>query len=150
MNESTTVMGDAGFLYIPGVNLKVPLYYKSKTKNSQAVVDEENSALYCQKYKGGHCDYIADHAGQGFDAIKRCTIGMLAFIVTPNSTTYYECVQITKGENRKSSLVTIGGQNVHKIKWANLCCYTCNDSEGKSITMVFFNGSYKVDKQLFK
>ena len=149
MSESVTIMGDAGFLYIPGVNLKVPLYDKSKTKNSQAVVDAKNSAIYCRKFKGGHCDYIVDHASQGFDAIKRCTLGMGAYIVKPDSTTYYECVQITNGVNKKTSLVTIGGQNVHKIKWADLCCYTCNSADGKDIAMVFFKTGYKINKQLF-
>ena len=39
-------------------------------KNAQSLVDKEDTAVLCKKWKNGHCDYIADHAGQGFDKIK--------------------------------------------------------------------------------
>lgn len=133
-----TDYGDAGVFYIPSVGVKLPIYDKNTQKSAQDIVDAENSGVICHSFNGAHCDYICDHADQGFDAIKSCKIGTAAFVVTDNSSQVYNCVAIMTGENNKTNLVTITGQKFTTIKWADLCAYCCNDASGKSITMVFF------------
>lgn len=143
------IFGDAGYFYIPDVGLRVPLYDKGKRKDAQDVVNRENSALLCRKFRGGHCDYIADHAGQGFDKIKSCGLGRVAYIVTPTSTRFYTCVALTQGTNLGSDLKTLAGQKLSAIRWADLCAYCCNDGTGKSISMVFFTAGLRLPYNLF-
>ena len=142
--------GDAGFFCIPDVALSVPLYEYKSGVNGQKVVDNENSALIKRRFKKGHCDYIADHAAQGFNAIKRCTIGMAGVIQTKTNATIYQCIAIMPGTNIKTNLLTCTGQYLTKIKWADLCCYCCNDETGKSITMVFFKKTATMGKPIYK
>lgn len=132
--------GDAGCLYIPDINTLVPLYDKAglSQKQSQALVDRADSAVLCRRYGGGHCDYIADHAAQGFEAIKKCNLYTVAVIQTPGAAQCYQCVAVMPGKNTGRNLITCTGQSLKKVKWADLCCYTCNDDKGINITMVFF------------
>lgn len=143
------IFGDAGYFYIPDANLRVPLYDKAKRKNAQDVVDAENSALLCRKFKGGHCDYIADHAHQGFKTIKKCPLGSVAYIVTPTSTQFYTCIAMMNGTNLSNNLKTLTGQKLSNIRWADLCAYCCNDDTGKNISMVFFKAGLKLPYNLF-
>lgn len=142
--------GDAGFFYISDLSLSLPLYERTKKMTGQTIVDNENSAELFRHFNGGHCDYIADHASQGFDAIKKCTIGMAAVIQTRTNATIYQCVAIMPGTNIKTNLVTCTGQYLTKVKWADLCCYCCNDDKGKDITMVFFKKTATMNKPIYK
>ena len=137
--------GDAGCLYIPDINILIPLYDKSglSQKQSQALVDRADSAVLCRRYGGGHCDYIADHAAQGFEVIKKCNLFTVAVIQTPDAAQCYQCVAVMPGTNTGSNLLTCTGQSLKKVKWADLCLYTCNDATGKNITMVFFKKSIR-------
>ena len=141
--------GDAGLLVLPWQNFSVPLYDGNAVKNSQALVDAENSAVIKRKWRGGHCDYIADHAGQGFDIIRRCTyVNMQAIVQTPKSSRIYNWVATMLGRNT-GNLITCSGQGLAKIKWADLCLYTCNDAAGKNITMVFFKLSETINRPIY-
>ena len=143
------IFGDAGYFYIPDAGVRVPLYAKGSRKIAQDTVDAEDSALLASGINGGHCAYIADHAAQGFDAIKRCTLGTLAYIVTPNSTRFYICNAVTEGTNLKTDLVTLGNERLSRIQWADLCAYCCNDDKGRSISMVFFRAGTRLPYNLF-
>lgn len=144
------VYGDAGYFYIPDLNVQVPLYNKGNRPNAQDVVDRENSALLCRNFRGGHCSYVADHASQGFNKIKKCTLDTLAYIVTETSTQFYYCVGVAIGRNTGTDLVTNSGQRVSRIAWADLCAYCCNDTSGKNISMVFFKAGPRLNYPLFK
>lgn len=143
------VYGDAGFLYIPDIAISLPLYAGKSGSSGQAIVDRENSAIYKRKFGGGHCDYIADHAAQGFDAIKRCGIGMAAVIQTPGEAKIFQCIGSMTGTNTGRDLITCGGQRLTKIRWADLCCYCCNDNKG-SISMVFFRHTATFNRPIYK
>lgn len=143
------VYGDAGFLYIPNLSFSVPLYEPKKGVKSQDIVDRDNSAIIKRRFNGGHCDYIADHAKQGFNVIKRCQIDMLAVVETETATHTYKCVAIMPGTNTGYTLITCTGQKLTAVRWADLCLYTCNDSTGKSITMVFFKKAETVNKPIY-
>lgn len=141
--------GDAGLLVLPWQNFSVPLYDGNAVKNSQALVDAENSAVIKRKWRGGHCDYIADHAGQGFDIIRRCTyVNMQAIVQTPKSSRIYNWVATMLGRNT-GNLITCTGQSLSSVKWADLCLYTCNDAAGKNITMVFFKLSETINRPIY-
>ena len=130
--------GDAGLLAIPWLDFSVPLYRQSTKKKGQEIVDDENSAIIKYKYGGGHCDYIADHAAQGFDIIKKCGYLTPAVVQTPNSSKIYRWQATMLGTNSGNGLRACSGAKLQKISWSDLCLYTCNDSTGKNITMVFF------------
>lgn len=142
------IYGTAGRFIIQNVDVDIPLYLRTKGKE-QAIVDEANSALLYPRFGGGHCDYICDHAAQGFDRIKRCPLGAVAFILTPTSTQFYTCVALTTGTNTGKNVVTLAGQKLTNIKWADLCAYTCNDDKGVSVSMVFFKKGLKLPYNLF-
>ena len=144
------VYGDAGFLYIPDIALSVPLYERSRAVKGQTIVDRENSAELFRHFNGGHCDYIADHAKQGFDAIKRCHIGMSAVIQTPELAHIYQCVAAMQGTNTGTNLVTCTGQKLTAVRWADLCLYCCNDDKGKSISMIFFKKTATMNRPIYK
>lgn len=136
-------------LWIPDVDVKIPLYESSKMIKAQEIVDNENSGFLCRKFRGGHCDYIADHSSQGFNKIRGCKLFDLAIIQTDKDTQVYSCIMATTGTNTGKELVTFTGQKLSKIKWADLCCYCCNDLNGKSITMIFFKKSQYFNYKLY-
>lgn len=144
------VYGDAGFFAIPDLKVWLPVYdYKKHKKNQQSYVDKENSGILCRKWRNGHCDYVADHASQGFDKIKKCNLNTMAVIQTPTETQWYYCVAIMPGVNSGTSLTTCTGQELRKVKWADLCAYTCNDATARPITMVFFKKGMKQNMAAF-
>ena len=145
----TIKYGNAGVLILPWQGFAVPLYDGNAVKNSQALVDAENSAVIKRKWRGGHCDYIADHAGQGFDIIRKCTIANLQAIIQTNTRSQiYNWVATMNGRNT-GNLITCTGQSLSSVKWADLCLYTCNDHEGKNITMVFFKLSETINRPIY-
>ena len=148
--SSKFAYGDAGFLYIPSLNFTVPLYDGTNIAHSQDIVDRENSAVIKHKFKGGHCDYIADHSYQGFNIIKSCSLSTSAVIQTKDWSKIYACVGVLNGTNTGKTLITCYGQKLQNIKWADLCCYCCNGSTGKSIAMVFFKESAKFNREIYK
>jgi len=142
--------GDSGVLILPQQQYSVPLYDGNVVKNAQAIVDAENSAVIKRKFGGGHCDYIGDHAGQGFDIIRQCTLYTIAVVQTPTSSRIYRWLASMTGKNTGKNLITCSGQALTQIKWADLCLYACNDSKGKDITMVFFELLEESKRQLYK
>lgn len=130
--------GDEGVLILPQQQYVVALYNGKNVKNAQSIVDRENSASIKRRFGGGHCDYIADHAAQGFGVIRDCTLYTIAVVQTPTSSRIYRWLATMQGRNTGKNLITCSGQALTKIKWAELCLYTCNDAKGVDITMVFF------------
>lgn len=142
--------GDAGALILPWQDFCIPLYNGKTTKNTQAIVDMENSAVIKRRFGGGHCDYIADHASQGFSIIRECTYTTPAVVQTPASSRIYRWAATMLGTNTGKNLIACTGQALTSVKWADLCLYTCNDAGGKNITMVFFKQQETVPYELYK
>lgn len=142
--------GDSGVLILPWLDFAVPLYNGKAVKNAQGIVDRENSAEIKRRFGGGHCDYIADHAGQGFDIIKECKHTYPAVVQTPTSSRIYRWEATMLGRNTGKNLIACSGQALTNIKWADLCLYTCNDSTGKDITMVFFKLQEEVKYPIYE
>lgn len=142
--------GDAGVLILPWQDYSVPLYNGKAVKNAQPIVDRENSAEIKRRFGGGHCDYIADHAGQGFDIIRECRLNTPAVIQTPTASRIYRWAATMQGTNTGTNLVTCSGQKLTAVRWADLCLYCCNDAGGRNITMVFFRLQEELNRAIYR
>ena len=143
--------GDAGVLILPWQAFAVPLYDGNAVKNSQALVDMEDAAVIKRRFNGGHCDYVCDHAKQGFDIIRRCTyVNLQAIIQTPTRSRIYNWEATMLGKNTGKNLIASSGQALTNVKWADLCLYTCNDTTTKNITMVFFKLQNEFDHEIYR
>lgn len=142
--------GDSGVLILPWQDYSVPLYNGKAVKNAQAIVDRENSAVIKRRFGGGHCDYIGDHAGQGFDIIRECRLYTPAVVQTPKESRIYRWAATMTGTNTGKDLILVTGQSVKKVKWADLVLYTCNDAGGRDITMVFFKHQMTLNYPAYK
>ena len=142
--------GNMGLLWIPKVGVEVPLNTPTKTKTAKEIIDEENNAVYYWRQRGSKWDIIGDHASQGFDAIKNCTLNTYAYIVTPTKSTMYRVIGMSIGHNY-GKIITESGHYVTDMKnWADICLYTCNDATGKNISMVFLKKELEVDYDLYE
>lgn len=125
-----------GRLIIQDVNINVALFKQDLRHSSQAVVDQADSAAYLPdicNYFG--FDLIADHRHQGFDGIKKSTVGKT--IATINFGTYteqYVCVDVFVGQNNKTDLVDANGKTLRGQNGGGICMYTCNYDDTITIT----------------
>ena len=117
-----------GRLSIPDVGVDVGLYLTG----AQEVCDAKDAAVY---FRLGNCSVIGDHCTQGFDAIKKCKIGTIAYV----NDIAYECVCVMKGHNTGKDLtdkynvsLTANGDPT------TLLCCTCSDLTGKNVWIAQF------------
>ena len=121
--------GSVGTLAIGGYSAE--LYSGS----SQGIVDAWNSAAYMSW--PNNMIAIADHAGQGFDAIKYSG----SATITDNSTvTYLTCVARYQGYNTGNGINLNDGTFAESMGYP-YCMYTCNDSTGYSVTVTYWTVS---------
>lgn len=123
--------GMIGRLEIPSVGVDVALFSSS----SQGVVDATDSAA-C--FPLGSCMVIADHANQGFDAIKSVGVGTVAYINNGSSRTKLVCTGKCNGTNTGTDLLDNNGVSVSAR--SGYVFYTCN-SVWQDVTVVFFSYS---------
>jgi len=141
--------GDAGVLILPWQDFSVPIYLIKSNESGQDICDLENAAVYKRNYGGGHCDYIGDHQSQGFGIIRELKFTHPAIIQTPTSSRIYRWAATMRGTNTGTKLIACSGQSLSSVKWADLCLYTCNDAEGRDITMVFLKLQETVDYPMY-
>lgn len=141
--------GDAGVLILPWQDFSVPIYLIKSGDSGQDICDLENAAVYKRNFGGGHCDYIGDHQSQGFDIIRELKFTHPAVIQTPTSSKIYRWAATMRGTNTGTKLIGCSGQSLSSVKWADLCLYTCNDAEGRDITMVFLKLQETVDYPMY-
>jgi len=122
--------GAAGRWKIPGVGVNVACYYSA----SQSVCDARDSACY---FEYGSQMVIADHVNQGFNAIKSCSVGTVAYMDTGNGMQKYVCTGIIKGHNTGPQLTDADYNDIWSMNPGGITCYTCNDC-WQNITIVFF------------
>lgn len=120
VKSRTETLGDSGRLYIPSVGVNVALYYG----RSQKRTDAWDSAAY---FKLGVQMCIADHNYQGFNAMKRCSIGTLAYIKKEDSVEVYRCIDKFNATNTGANIEDANGTMMSKINDGGLIMYTCND-----------------------
>ena len=103
----------------------------------QNIVDREDSA--CQYIKN-HTMYIGDHNSQGFWLLTSRSLGKRCYIVRPSGyTEVYELQKIDKnGQNLRYDEITSEGVSIWDTDY-DLVLATCNDGEGVSVTITFWN-----------
>jgi hypothetical protein len=119
--------GSVGRLTVGGYSANLYAGY------DQYIVDNYDSAAYMG---WGSMTAIADHAGQGFDAIKYNS----SATITDNATILY----LTKVAQYNDAINTGAGINLADGTYAEslgypYCMYTCNDTTGVSVTVTYWN-----------
>lgn len=122
--------GNEGRLFIG--YLSVALYHGLE----QEICDAVDSACY-DVYKD--VVIIADHSHQGFDTIKKCSVGDECVILREDGThTVYVCTRVeSNGRNMKNDLVDEAGISVFDAG-VNMIAYTCNES-WENVFIVYFS-----------
>jgi len=132
LNIGHTSDGSMGTLSIGSYSAK--LYASS----SQSVVDAENSAAYIQ---WGQKVLIADHASQGFRIIRTLGAGATGTITDDAGTTVLTMASSYQGTNTGNGINLSDGSPAENKADGTYILYTCNDSEGVSVTVTYWNGS---------
>ena len=103
----------------------------------QGIVDRKDSACH---YIKNNTIYIGDHYSDGFWIIASKQLGERCYLVRPSGTTeVYELRLIDRnGTNKRSDLVNCDGVSVWDLEY-DLVLATCNDSEGFSVTLAFWD-----------
>lgn len=132
LNIGHTSDGSMGTLSIGSYSAK--LYATS----SQSVVDAENSAAYIQ---WGQKVLIADHASQGFRIIRTLGAGATGTITDDAGTTVLTMASSYQGTNTGNGINLSDGSPAENKADGTYILYTCNDSEGVSVTVTYWNAS---------
>lgn len=120
-----------GRLTIPDVGINVALF----KSNAQEVVDGEDSAAY---FKSGDTYLVADHWYSGFERIRDCKKGTIAYIDTGTKVTEYVCTEVILGHNTKNDLTDLNYVSVLEGRNPNgITLYTCVNG-WKNIRIAFF------------
>lgn len=122
--------GAVGRWSIPSVGVDVACY----ASWAQSVCDAKDSACY---FALGSQKVIADHKHQGFNAIKKCKVGTVAYVDTGSEVQKYVCTGVIQGHNVEGTLTDDGYNSIDKMNPGGITCYTCNDC-WQNITIVFF------------
>lgn len=132
-------IGDSGRLYFDSL-YSIALYQPFTTEEAQRYVDNEDSGSII-KYP--NIDFIADHANQGFDIIKKQNIGSYVYI---KKVDYMGNIVIDKyvvrekmnGYNTRRQLLTNEGIDVRNTNYP-LALYTCNTADGYHVTILLLD-----------
>lgn len=129
--------GDMGRFVIPSKNYAIPLYDDYDFGGDTQYICDMWDAAVCLHHDGP-TPVIADHAYQGFDIIKTCSVGDRAYIEQAGCKTWYECVCVDPyGINAEYEQLTSDGENIRWLGSEYISCYTCNEY-WQSITVVIW------------
>lgn len=116
---------------IPSLGVDVATFHSME----QSVVDASDSAAM---FVFGDMKVIADHWNQGFEVIKKCTVGTKAYFDTGDKKTEYICTRSFSGHNQKTDMTDDNYNSVlYGCNTDGITCYTCNGN-WKNIWIVFF------------
>lgn len=124
---SFNVTNDFAQLYIPDIDISVPLVYINLSNSylAQSIVDNINEAVYLDY---GSSPIVADHSTQSFLALKKCTLGMKAFIKYPSRIEVYQCIKTDIGINNGKYIYDSNGNNAYEYSSDILTLYTCRNN----------------------
>lgn len=115
--------GYVGNFKISSVGLDVPVYKRCEEngwRELQAITDDKNSAAIFQYHSK---TVVADHKHQGFDKIKKASVGTTATFQGKT----YTCISKFKGHNKKTALTDWDGNDIRSME-GSLVTYTCNEN----------------------
>lgn len=133
--ERVVKRGAVGRWIIPSVGVNVACY--KADDSAQAVTDEKDSAALINK---PNITLLADHNYQGFDVIKKCEVGTVAFLDTGVDKQEFVCTEVLKGYNTGAELTDLEGNVVeYDSGYTNYTCHFFSDR----ITIVHFEPVFK-------
>lgn len=127
------IINKLGTVNVPSVGYKMSI---ADGNCYQKIVDDKNLALYTN-FMGKMM--LADHASQGLKKIGKCKKGDKLIITLTNGKkiTYKMTTKYTNGKNNGAGIL-IGKKYADEMKDGDLFSYYCNDSTGKSVTVIFW------------
>lgn len=137
VSGNTQALGDSGRLFIPDVGINVSVWYAFEydQKYAQALCDAYDTAVYTPHEDGE--PYIADHWSQGFEGIKYCREGTVAFWKHADRIDTFRCVGICLGANDGNYIYTDQGKNCFYMNEGGFFMYTCNE-DWLHVTVTFW------------
>lgn len=123
-------LGNKGRIYIPSLEISVPLYLV-EGQYYQDIVDDEDSAAWIPH--DGSITFIADHAAQEFKNLSAVKPKDVLYIVNDTSRDRYICYKTELGNNSTGPLLNTDSENVVDLcegKTDDLCVYTCLSKTG--------------------
>lgn len=122
--------GAEGRWIIPDVGVNVACF--EPVTDAQPITDKKDSAALIAR---GNTTIIADHNYQGFDAIKKCKEGTLAYMHTGDAVKEFVCTDVVEGYNAGTHLTDLDGNIVEfESGYTNYTCHFFSDR----ITIVHF------------
>lgn len=105
-------------------------------RSPQEVVDAEDDAYYSPWYPGFFKAFIADHDGQGFDAIRNNDTAY--WIRNGNDVRVLHKASLYHGINTGHGLILDDGRDFHKVPDGFLIMYCCDDFDDH-VTITYWN-----------
>lgn len=122
--------GAIGRWVIPSVGVNVACF--AADADAQDITDTRDSAAFIKKH---NITLLADHNYQGFNVIKKCEIGTVAYMDTGMGKKKFVCTQIFEGYNVGTELTDLEGTVVEfESGYTNYTCHFFSDR----ITIVHF------------
>ena len=122
--------GALGRWVIPSVGINVACY--EAASDAQKVTDKKDSAAFIKKQ---NITLLADHNYQGFNAIKKCEVGTVAYMDTGDRKQKFVCTQVFEGYNVGTELTDLDGNVIEfESGYTNYTCHFFSDR----ITIVHF------------
>ena len=124
--------GAVGRWVVPDVGVNVACF--PVVDDAQKVTDARYSAAF---WTGKDTTYVADHNYQGFNAIKRCEVGTVAYMDNGKDVQEYICTNVIQGYNAGTHLTDLAGNPIKFYVDGGITNYTCNYFKD-TITIVQF------------
>lgn len=132
--KKAVINGALGRWVIPDVGVNVACYVASNSDNAQKITDATDSAALIRKT---NATLLADHNYQGFNVIKKCEIGTIAYMYIGTVTEKYVCTKVFEGYNSGAHLTDLNGNVVEFNDSGGYTIYTCHFFNDR-ITIVHF------------
>ena len=139
ITNDTKKIGSSGRLYFNNL-YSIALYQPYTSAEAQRYVDNIDSGSFI---KYSNVSYIADHANQGFDIIKKQSVGSYVYLKNIDHNGHvtidkYVIKEKMNGYNTKYQLLTNDRRDVRNTGYP-LALYTCNSADGYHVTILLLN-----------
>lgn len=130
-------VGSVGVWQIPSIDVSIPLY-QATNATQQSVVDAEDSAML-RRYGAGRIivDHADSKAGDGAWGLWRINLKDVGFLIGPDKTLSYECIQLCIVDAQRSCY-TFDGAAVYPHRATDILCLSCVGSDSKHNYMAYF------------
>lgn len=134
--HSVDIPADAyGVWEVPYRHIETVCYFGSYGKESQHIIDAEDSALYA--YEPCGCYGIADHYGSsGTWCMEKLDVDDVAFMVTADGITKYQCYLVAHVDY--NGRYSVNGKEIRPTSSTDIICSTCvHDNSDENYIAIF-------------